>query len=100
MSECIKTKLYFIVLLQYTIPKLEKGDYTLKMHVRHEKRDLLEKLTDMPIFLSQKLSTPINLDIYANHLQAMIGGKKMVSASIPPGHLFPVYIAPLSNESK
>ncbi|XP_020282375.1 tripeptidyl-peptidase 2 isoform X2 [Pseudomyrmex gracilis] len=85
---------------KYTIPKLEKGDYTLKMHVRHEKRDLLEKLTDMPIFLSQKLSTPINLDIYANHLQAMIGGKKMVSASIPPGHLFPVYIAPLSNESK
>nr|XP_012225494.1 PREDICTED: tripeptidyl-peptidase 2 [Linepithema humile] len=85
--------------VQYTIQKLEKGDYTLKMHVRHEKRDLLERLTDMPLLLSQKLSTPINLDIYANHSQAIIGGKKMVAASIPPGHVLPLYVAPLSNES-
>ncbi|RLU16741.1 hypothetical protein DMN91_010941 [Ooceraea biroi] len=69
---------------KYTIQKLEKGDYTMKMHVRHEKRDLLERLTDMPVLLSQKLSSPINLDIYANHSQAIIGGKKMVAASIPP----------------
>jgi len=89
-----------INLLQYTIHKLEKGDYTLKMHIRHEKKDLLERLTDMPLLLSQKLSTPINLDIYANQSQAIIGGKKMVAACIPPGHILPLYIAPLSNESK
>jgi len=89
-----------ILILQYTIHKLEKGDYTLKMHIRHEKKDLLERLTDMPLLLSQKLSTPINLDIYANQSQAIIGGKKMVAASIPPGHILPLYIAPLSNESK
>ncbi|XP_018353839.1 PREDICTED: tripeptidyl-peptidase 2 isoform X2 [Trachymyrmex septentrionalis] len=85
---------------KYTIHKLEKGDYTLKMHIRHEKKDLLERLTDMPLLLSQKLSTPINLDIYANQSQAIIGGKKMVAACIPPGHILPLYIAPLSNESK
>ncbi|XP_070157555.1 tripeptidyl-peptidase 2-like isoform X1 [Polyergus mexicanus] len=84
---------------KYTIQKLEKGDYTLKMHIRHEKKDLLERLTDMPLLLSQKLSTPINLDIYANQSQAIIGGKKMVAAFIPLGHILPLYIAPLSNES-
>ena len=70
------------------------------MHIRHEKKDLLERLTDMPLLLSQKLSTPINLDIYANQSQASIGGKKMVAAFIPLGHILPLYIAPLSNESK
>lgn len=87
-------------LLQYTIQKLEKGDYTLKMHVRHEKKDLLDRLTDMPLLLSQKLSNPITLDVYASQSQAIIGGKKMVAASISPGHILPLYVAPMTNESK
>ncbi|XP_012257165.2 tripeptidyl-peptidase 2 [Athalia rosae] len=85
---------------KYTIQKMEKGDYTLKMHVRHEKKDLLEKLTDMTILLSQKLSSPINLDVFASHSQAIIGGKKMMGATIPPGLSLPLYIAPIANESK
>ncbi|XP_034947596.1 tripeptidyl-peptidase 2 isoform X1 [Chelonus insularis] len=85
---------------KYTVKKLEKGDYTLKMHVRHEKKDLLERLTDMAVLLSQKLSSTINLDVYANHSQAIIGGKKMVAATVPPGHTLPVYIAPMNNETK
>lgn len=88
------------LVLQYVVQKLEKGDYTLKMHIRHDKKDLLDRLTEMPILLSQKLSSPINLEVYANHSQAVIGGKKMVAASIPPGHILPLYIAPVSNENK
>lgn len=87
-------------IFQYTVKKLEKGDYTLKMHVRHEKKDLLEKLTDLAVLLSQKLSSPINLDVYANHSQAIIGGKKMVAATVPPGHILPVFVAPMNNENK
>lgn len=85
---------------KYTIKKLDKGDYTIKTHVRHEKKDLLEKLNDMAILLSQKLSSPINLDVYANHSQAIIGGKKMVAATVPPNHILPVYVAPINNENK
>ncbi|XP_078038479.1 tripeptidyl-peptidase 2-like [Augochlora pura] len=85
---------------KFTIQKLEKGDYTLKMHVRHEKKDLLDRLVDMPLLLSQKLSNPITLDVYASQSQAIIGGKKMVAASIPPGHILPLYIAPMTNETK
>uniref|UniRef100_A0ABD2WWK7 Tripeptidyl-peptidase 2 n=1 Tax=Trichogramma kaykai TaxID=54128 RepID=A0ABD2WWK7_9HYME len=85
---------------KYTISKIEKGDYTLKMQIRHEKKELLEKLTDMPMLLNQKLSSQVNLDVYASQSQAMISGKKMAAASIPPGHILPLYIAPLSNESK
>ncbi|XP_015173140.1 PREDICTED: tripeptidyl-peptidase 2 isoform X4 [Polistes dominula] len=85
---------------KYTIQKLEKGDYTIKMHVRHEKKELLDRLTEMPLLLSQKLNNPITLDVYASQTQALIGGKKMVAASIPPGHIFPLYVAPISNENK
>ena len=70
------------------------------MQVRHEKRDLLDRLTDMPILLTQKLSTQVNLDVYASQSQALVGGKKMVAASIPPGHMLPLYVAPMSNENK
>lgn len=96
----IFTILNFQFVLQYTLSKIEKGDYILKMQVRHEKRELLERLTEMPILLTQKLSSQITLDVYASQSQAIIGGKKMVAASIPPGHILPLYIAPLTNESK
>ena len=70
------------------------------MQVRHEKKELLDRLTEMPILLTQKLSSQVSLDVYASQSQAIIGGKKMVAASIPPGHILPLYIAPLANESK
>lgn len=54
----------------------------------------------MPILLSQKLSTQINLDVYANQSQAIIGGKKMAAGSIPPGNMLPLFVAPLNNENK
>ncbi|KAJ8670647.1 hypothetical protein QAD02_001906 [Eretmocerus hayati] len=85
---------------QYTISKIEKGDYTLKMQLRHEKKEALDRLTDMPILLTQKLGSQVTLDVYASQSQALIGGKKMVAASIPPGHVLPLFIAPLLNESK
>ncbi|XP_024939416.1 tripeptidyl-peptidase 2 isoform X3 [Cephus cinctus] len=85
---------------KYTVPKLDKGDYTLKMQVRHEKKDLLEKLTEMALLLNQKLSSPITLEVYASQSQALVGGKKMVTASMPPGSVIPLYITPMSNESK
>ncbi|XP_050475739.1 tripeptidyl-peptidase 2 isoform X1 [Bombus huntii] len=84
---------------KYANQKLEKGDYTLKIHVRHEKKDLLDRLTEMPFLLSHTLSNPISLDVYASQSQAIIGGKKMIAASVPPGHILPLYIAPLSNEN-
>ncbi|XP_014208208.1 tripeptidyl-peptidase 2 isoform X2 [Copidosoma floridanum] len=85
---------------KYTLSKIEKGDYTLKLQVRHEKKELLDRLTEMPVLLTQKMSSQVSLDIYASQAQAIIGGKKIVSATIPAGHTLPIYIAPLSNESK
>uniref|UniRef100_A0A0A9YF50 Tripeptidyl-peptidase 2 n=2 Tax=Lygus hesperus TaxID=30085 RepID=A0A0A9YF50_LYGHE len=78
--------------------KLEKGDYTIKQQVRHEKRDLLEKLIDIPMLVYQKLQNPINLDIYSSLPQALIQGKKMSSATVPPDrYRFPIYVTALTD---
>merc|ERR1719317_570300 len=46
--------------------KLEKGDYTVRASVRHEKRELVDKFMDTPLLVSSKLSSPISLDIYSS----------------------------------
>lgn len=40
--------------------KLEKGDYTIRLHVRHERPDLLEKLSDLPLTVLTKLAQEVN----------------------------------------
>lgn len=64
--------------------KLDKGDYTIKMHIRHERRELLEKIVEMPIQLVQKLQNQISLDVYSSQHQATIFGKKSSSLVITP----------------
>lgn len=39
--------------------KLEKGDYTIRLHVRHERPDLLEKLSDLPLTVLTKLAQEV-----------------------------------------
>lgn len=64
--------------------KLDKGEYTIKMHVRHERRELLEKIVDLPIQLVQKLQNSLSLDVYNSHHQATIFGKKSSNFIITP----------------
>lgn len=79
--------------------KLDKGDYTVKMHVRHERKDLLEKITDLPIQLIQKLQNQISLDVYGTHHQATIFGKKVSNfITSPISSLITLHIGSLSND--
>ncbi|CAB0004044.1 unnamed protein product [Nesidiocoris tenuis] len=78
--------------------KLEKGDYVIRQQIRHEKKDLLEKLTDLPLLVYQKLSNPLTLDVYASHSLALTQGKKMSSGLVPPDRLrVPIYITALTD---
>ncbi|GAB6021153.1 hypothetical protein CHUAL_003784 [Chamberlinius hualienensis] len=75
--------------------KLEKGSYVLKLHVRHDKKDLLEKLTDLVMHLSFRLINSISMDAYTNYSAALIGGKKINTVGVPCGVTVPMYLAPL-----
>lgn len=71
--------------------KVEKGDYVIRQHVRHEKTDLLEKLMEMPITIITKLSQDVKMDAHSNFHGAMTGSKKMVSTVMQQGDVVPVF---------
>lgn len=69
------------------------------MHVRHERRDLLEKILDLPIQILQKLPNPIILDVYSSHHQATIFGKKSSSFIMyPRSNLVTLNIGSIPND--
>jgi tripeptidyl-peptidase II len=89
--------LAYIFKFQYLV-KVEKGEYVLRMHIRHERRELLDRLTDLTLLLAQKLPSTLSLDIYSSHSQALIAGKKAQASILPTGSTQPIYVAPLSND--
>lgn len=68
----------------------------IRMQIRDDKKDYLDKLLDIPMLLNQKLSTAITLDVYNSHSQAVIGGKKAAVGHALHSVTVPLYIAPLS----
>lgn len=85
-------------MLQYSV-KLDKGDYVIRMHIRDDKKDYLDKLLDIPMLLNQKLPNTITLDVHSSHSQAVIGGKKSGGMGLALASVtVPFYIAPLTSD--
>lgn len=78
--------------------KLNKGEYLIKVQVRHERKDLLEKINEATLTVTFKLASPLNMDIYMSYKAAVLGEKKVTSLTVPPMRPVPLYIAPLSAE--
>lgn len=79
--------------------KLDKGDYVIRLQVRHEKKELLEKVNEVVLQASFKLANSIGMDIYKSFNNAVLGNGKKVSSIIFPASISkPLYLAPLPNE--
>ena len=70
----------------------------MRLQVRHEKRDMLDRLKDTPMLIRHKLPSSVSMDVYDHHGNAQIGGKKFSSRSLPRGVISPVYITPLADD--
>ena len=53
--------------------KAKKGDVTIRLQVRHDKPEMLEKLKEMEIFIERKLEKPIDLTAYSTQENRMCG---------------------------
>lgn len=78
--------------------KLDKGDYTIRLQVRHEKKDCLEKVSEASFLVNFKLANSLTLDVYKSFNQAVIAGKKITTAQLLSGIHRPLYVAPLNND--
>lgn len=78
--------------------KLAKGEYTIRLQVRHERKELLEKVNEATMTVTIKLVTPLNMDVYGSYKGAVLNEKKINSCTIPALRQIPFYIAPLTNE--
>lgn len=77
--------------------KMEKGDYVVRLQIRHEKKELLEKVSEAVMVAAFKLPTAISLDTYASYKGAVTSAKKCGILQISHGYR-PIYVAPLVNE--
>ncbi|XP_071949542.1 tripeptidyl-peptidase 2-like isoform X2 [Antedon mediterranea] len=82
---------------QYTL-KLEKGDYTLRFQVRHEKKEMLEKIKDMVMLIDQKLSTSFTIDMFPSVLSALNGKNKFNTMNLMAGNSVPIFIPPIPDD--
>lgn len=78
--------------------KLEKGDYVVKLQVRHEKKELLEKANEAVMLASFKLASSLNLDVFKSFNNAIVGNSKKITTLPMNGYTKSIYIAPISGE--
>ncbi|XP_059614675.1 tripeptidyl-peptidase 2 [Phlebotomus argentipes] len=78
--------------------KLEKGEYTIRLQVRHEKKELLEKVSEATIIATFKLPSSIYLDVYKSFGAASTGGKKIAAFQMSNKAPKTIFVTPLTNE--
>lgn len=78
--------------------KIEKGEYVIRLQVRHEKRELLEKVNEILMLATFKLATPISVDTFASHKNAIHGSKKLSSVVMNRNDRQTIFVAPLAND--
>ena len=84
-------------MLQYNT-RMEKGEYTLKLQVKHHQKEMLTKLQHSTINLLHKLNQPPTIDFYPTHRDALIGGSKLQSCYVTPDKPTMFYAAPIPDD--
>lgn len=79
-----------------TMVKLEKGEYVLRLQVRHERRDLLEKVAEATMLATFKLATPITMEACVSHRNAVHATKRFHLVTVARNTVRPIYLVPLT----
>ncbi|XP_067943815.1 tripeptidyl-peptidase 2-like isoform X2 [Watersipora subatra] len=80
--------------------KLSPGEYTIRVDIRHSTYKLLEKLQKSPMLLRYNLgSSTINVGVYADQKQAILGGKAATNVHLPFKAVRPVFLKSVGDES-
>ena len=72
---------------------LEKGDYVLRYHVRHDDLSQLEKLEDMALLLDRALKSPVRVQFHADPDDALAGQNKYGTHRLQRGETAVLWVA-------
>ncbi|XP_065841097.1 tripeptidyl-peptidase 2-like [Oscarella lobularis] len=73
---------------------IEKGDYVLRLEIRHDNRQQLQRLKEMAVLIKHKLPSLITLDVYSSLKKAMMpSGPKFGSTRLDLGASCPFFIS-------
>ncbi|KAL3696139.1 hypothetical protein R1sor_010215 [Riccia sorocarpa] len=80
--------------------KLPKGDYLLRMLVRHDNVNYLEKLKKSPLLLDRKLEEKnyVKLNFFSHIDGAVTGSDQVKGKSLAPGEIYPLYLGSASDD--
>ena len=88
--------------LQYKYARsCDKGDYVVRLHVRHERMDALERLKDATLNVRHALASTGQLgqDIYTHYAGMLKGnGKKNGAQRMARGSLVSYYLGPIGDD--
>ena len=73
--------------------KLPKGDFTVRVLLRHDSPETLRKLESMPLVLDRKLESAVELDVYDRLNEIALSGKKATAKSLVAGESRPLFLA-------
>ncbi|KAM3727921.1 Tripeptidyl-peptidase [Dirofilaria immitis] len=83
---------------RYTL-KLEKGEYRVRVQIRHDDASLLERYREAVLILKLKLASAISLDCFSEYENAVKGeGKKFGTKRMKPGETGVVYTGPIPED--
>ena len=64
---------------------LKKGEYTIRLQLRHDDAVLLDKMKDVPVVVERKLKEPLTVPVYDTVRDAVKGGKPVKERSMYAG---------------
>ena len=67
---------------------LKKGDYTIRLQLRHDDAVLLGKMKDLPVVVESKLKDGIVVPVYATNRDAVKGGKAVKERALHAGEIY------------
>ena len=77
---------------------LEKGDYVVRLFIRHEKIESLEKLKDISLYIRNAISG-VSQDLYTSHLGLVKGtGKKSGSKAVQKNATATYFLHPIADD--
>ncbi|KAL0038695.1 hypothetical protein WJX79_003623 [Trebouxia sp. C0005] len=77
---------------------LKKGDYTIRLQLRHDDAVLLDKMKELPVVVERKLKEAVTVPVYATNRDAVKGSKAVKERALHPGERVAYFLGPVPQD--